>query len=130
MTAIPVGPVHGQPLVAVLCSVPLLAEAVDAALEAIAEVRTFPARSGDTAGLLRWLRPDAVIVDCDDDARDAAVVADEYGLPLLHIALREPELRVFLRGSWQQVGNGEGPTPEAIRNVVAGALWSREGRIH
>src|SRR5205823_13129311 len=94
-----------QPLVAVVCAVPLLVEAVDAALESVAEVRAFPARGGDVAGLLRWLQPDLVIVDSDESAIEAAVVAEECGLPLVHISVRERALRVFRNGTWQRVGN-------------------------
>ena len=118
----------GRPLVAVLCSVPLLVEAVDAALE-FAEVRAFSSGRGDTVGLLRWLRPDAVIVDSDRDAQEATAFARERDLPVLHISVRERELRLFHRGAWEFVGDGEGPTPESIRNVVAGMLFARDGRL-
>jgi hypothetical protein len=117
--------VRGRPLVAAVCAVPLLVEAVDAALESVAEVRSFPARGGDVAGLVRWLQPDLVIVDSEEGALQAAAVAEEYDLPLVHISVRERALRIFRHGSWQRVGNGEGPTPESIRNVVAGTLFGR-----
>lgn len=117
-----------RPLVAVVCSVPLLAEAVTSALE-FAEVRTFSGEHGDTAGLLRWLRPDAVIVDSERDAHEAAAFALERELPVVHIAVREQTLRVFHGGAWTAVGNGEGPTPETIRNVVAGTLFAREAGL-
>ena len=117
-----------RPLVAVLCSVPLLVEAVSAALE-FAEVRPFSGGRGDTTGLLRWLRPDAVIVDSDRDAQEAAAFAQEHDLPLLHISVRERELRLFHRGTWEFIGNGEGPTPESIRNVVAGMLFARKAGL-
>ncbi|HEY8644665.1 MAG TPA: hypothetical protein VIL77_02165 [Gaiellaceae bacterium] len=32
-------------------------------------------------------------------------------------------------GEWEQVSNGEGPTPEAIRNVAADALFAREEAV-
>ena len=118
-----------QPLVAVVCNVPLLVEAVDPALASFAEVRAFEAR-GDTEGLLRSLRPDLVIVDNDEDAQQAAVVAKEYGMPLLHISVRERTLRVFHHGTWRHEGNGEGPTPESIRNVVAGTLFGRRETLN
>jgi hypothetical protein len=118
-----------QPLVAVVCDVPLLVEAVDPALESFAEVRAFKAR-GDTEGLLRWLRPDVVIVDTDEDARQAAVVAKEFGVSVLHISVRERTLRVFQHGAWRHEVNGEGPTPESIRNVVAGTLFGRRGTLN
>ena len=51
--------------------------------------------------------------------------AQEHGLPVLFISLRERALRVLRGGAWVQVGNGEGPTPETVRNVIAGALFAR-----
>ena len=116
---------NSRPLVAVVCSVPLLAEALGSALE-FAEVRTFSGDHGDTAGLLRWLRPDAVIVDSDRDARDAAAFALERELPVVHLSVRDQTLSVFHRGDWTLVDSGEDPTPGVIRNVVAGMLFARE----
>jgi hypothetical protein len=110
--------------VAVICAVPLLGEAVASTL-AFAEVRCFAADGGDVAGLLRWLRPDAAIFDTEDGALDATAFADEYGLPVLHISVRDQTLRLFRRGAWEYVSNGDGPTPEEIRNVIAGVLFSR-----
>ena len=115
-----------SPLVAVVCSVPLLGEAVRAALE-FAEVRMFGA-GRDTAGLLGWLRPDVAIVDSEADARDAAAFALEHDMPLLHIAVKEHSLRLLVHGEWEVVSPVEGPTPDAIRNVVAGVLFARNGR--
>jgi len=117
-----------RPLVAVVCAVPLLGEAVGSALE-FAEVHTFSDRGGDVAGLLRWLHPDAVVVDSERAAREAASYAREHGLPIVHLELRDNELRLFRAGRWEAAGNGEGPTPEAIRNVVAGALFARGGPV-
>jgi hypothetical protein len=117
-----------RPLVAVLCSVPLLGEAMGSALE-FAEVRSFAASGGDIAGLLRWLRPDAVIVDSEATAAEATAFALEHDLPVLHVSVRDRELRLFRAGEWELVGNGEGPTPETIRNVVAGALFARGGPV-
>jgi hypothetical protein len=127
MTSTPLRPKEdGRPLVAVLCSVPLLGEAMGSALE-FAEVRSFSAGGGDIAGLLHWLRPDALIVDSEAGAAEAAELARQNHLPLLHVSMRERELRLFRGGEWELVGNGEGPTPEAIRNVVAGSLFARGG---
>ena len=94
-----------------------------------AEVRSFSAAGGDIAGLLRWLQPDALMVDSEAGAAEAAAFALEHHLPLLHVSMRDRELRLFRGGEWVLVGNGEGPTPEAIRNVVAGSLFAREGRV-
>jgi hypothetical protein len=119
---------NGRPLVAVVCSVPLLAEAVSSALE-FAEVRTFSGDHGDTTGLLRWLRPDAVIVDSDRDAHEAAAFALERDLPVVHLSVRDQRLRVFHGGDWTVVDSGEDPTPGVIRNVVAGMLFAREAGL-
>jgi hypothetical protein len=117
-----------RPLVAVVCAVPLLGEAVESALE-FAEVRAFSGRGGDIAGLLQWLRPSAVVIDDEELAAGAAAYAAEWEIPVVHIAVRERALRLFHRGTWHHISNGEGPTPEVIRNVVAGALFAREGAV-
>jgi hypothetical protein len=114
-----------RPLVAVVCAVPLIGEAMMSALD-FAEVRSFSERGGDIAGLLEWLRPDAVVVDSDGGAASAVAYATGRELPLLHISIRERTLRLFRRGEWHPIVNGEGPTPEIIRNVIAGALFARE----
>jgi hypothetical protein len=115
----------GRPFVAVICAVPLLGEAVACALD-FAQVRTFAADGGDVAGLLSWVKPDAVIVDTDDAARDASAYAAASGVPALHICVQKQSLRLFRRGAWEDVSNGDGPTPETIRNVIAGGLYARE----
>jgi len=114
-----------RPLVAVLSSVPLVGEAVGSALE-FADVRTFSADGGDITGLLQWLRPDALIVD-SELGPDEIAFAQANALPVVHIGVREQSLRVLRRGKWTQVGDGEGPTPEAVRNVIAGALFAGAG---
>ena len=116
------------PLIAVVCSVPLLREALGAALD-FGEVRSFSEQGGDIVGLLQWLQPDAVIVDSEDGAASAAAYALEHGLPIVHVSLRDRTLRLYRAGAWEEVANGEGPTPEAIRNVVAGALFARGGPV-
>jgi hypothetical protein len=116
---------RARPLVAVICAVPLLTEAIRGSLD-FADVQAFAADNGDAAGLLRWLKPDAAIVDSDDGARDAARFARGSGLPLLHISVRDESLRLLRDGAWETVSNGEGPTPEEVRNVIAGALFSRQ----
>jgi hypothetical protein len=116
---------RSRPLVAVVCAVPLLGEAMEPALE-FAEVRTFSGRSGDIGGLLQWLRPDAVVVDDDGNADGAALYAGEADIPVVHICVRKHVLRLFHRGDWNVVSNGDGATSEIIRNLVAGALFARE----
>ena len=115
-----------RPLVAVLCSVPLLGEAMISALE-FAEVRSFAESGGDVEGLLGWLHPDALIVDSSAGAEAAASYAREHDLPVIHVSVRDRTLHLFRGGEWEQVANGEELTPEAIRNLVAGALFARGG---
>ncbi len=115
-----------RPFVAVVCAVPLLGEAMRSALE-FADVQTFAAKGGDLDGLLRSLHPDALIVDNADGAEQATPFAGEHDLPVVHLSLADRLLRIYRHGAWEIVGNGEGPTPEAIRNAVAGALYAREG---
>jgi hypothetical protein len=115
---------HDEPLVAVLSAVPILGEALTAVLESIAEVRRFPAHRGDTAGLLQWLRPDAVVVDSDEEAEAAAGFARETGAPLVHISLASRAVRVWRDGGWEEAPTGA-DSSETIRNAVVGGLFGR-----
>jgi hypothetical protein len=117
-------PAATLPVIAVLCRVPLVAEALMGAFEGMAEVRSLPTHSGDTAGVLRWLRPDAVIVDDERAAESAApYVATEGGL-LVHVSIADGTVRVFQDESWEVV-DVDGSTPDAIRNLVIGSLLRR-----
>src|SRR5919198_2481554 len=89
-----------EPLVAVVCAVPLLYEAVATALDGIAEVRGFPAHRGDTAGLLHALRPDGVVVDAPDEAREAELFARSSHATVVHVQLTRRKLRVLVDGEW------------------------------
>ncbi len=74
-----------------------------------AEVRSFSARGGDIAGLLHWLRPDALIVDSDAGAAEAAAFALEHDLPvLLHVSMRDRELRLFRGGGGRSSAMAKG----------------------
>lgn len=115
-----------RPLVAVVCAVPLLGEAMMSALD-FAEVRSFSVHGGDVTGLLESLRPDAVVVDSEDGAAGAMSYAAHRALPVLRVCVRERTLSVLRDGVWERVDDEDGPTPEAIRNRVAGALFAREG---
>ena len=111
-----------QPFVAVVYSVPLLCEALSSALENIADVHAFPARRGDTVGLLRSVRPDAVVVDDPDEAESARAWAKRHEVPLVYVALRERKMKVLHNGAWE-----ESPVrgAESIRNVLAGSIYAR-----
>jgi hypothetical protein len=113
-----------QPLVAVLYSVPLLCEAISSALDDIAEVHMFRARRGDVVGLLRSLRPDAVVVDDPTEARAAREWTESSGIPLVHINLRQRKIRVLDHADWVE---SAGASPESIRNIVAGSMYARGG---
>jgi hypothetical protein len=113
-----------RPLVVAVCAVPLLNEAVSAALEDIADVKSFPAHGGDTAGLLKWLQPDAVVVDAPEEAEAAASFAIETKSTILHISLSDRKLRFLRNGDWEETGNG-GTSSEDIRNVLAAGLFAR-----
>ena len=113
------------PLVAVICSVPLVFEGLRDALSSIARVQFFPAATG-TTGLLRWVKPDAVVVDSEDEAEYATAFARELDLPLVLISVRDAEVRFFTRGVWLKATNGdEGATPQTVRNIIAGSLYGR-----
>ena len=113
-----------QPLVAVLYSVPLLCEALDAALASIAEVRAFPA-GRDSLGLLRAVRPDAVVVDDAGEAEAVRRWAKRHRLPLVHVELRERKIRVLRDGAWEEC---PGTSAESIRNVLARSFYGRSDR--
>ena len=111
-----------QPLVAFLYSVPLLHEALLSTLDSIADVQAFPAGRGDVTGLLRSVKPDAIVVDDADEADEARSWAKRHHAPLVHICLREQTIRVLRNGGWEETA---GAGAEAIRNVLAGSLYGR-----
>jgi len=114
-----------RPLVAVLCRVQLLSEAIQGALGEIADVRVFPAGIGDTAGLLRSLKPDAIVVDDEVEAEAARGFVGESGhAALLHVSLRDGRLLVLTENGWQDEASG-GISPESVRNVLVGHLFAR-----
>jgi hypothetical protein len=113
---------RNEPLVAVICRIPLLCEALTGALDGIAKVRQFGASQGDTAGLLRWLRPDAVVVDSDAVADTAAAVARETNTPVVKISYGRSAVRVFSDGEWEEPVEGAA-SAESVRNILVGHLF-------
>jgi hypothetical protein len=103
----------------------LVAEGVRSTLD-FADVRTFDTGGGDLDGLLRSVRPDALIVDSAAAAADAVEFASEHDLPILHVAVREPALRLYVGGAWRLLDSGDGPAEVDVRNVLAGALFASE----
>jgi hypothetical protein len=112
------------PLVAVISGVPLLSEAVEEALQGMAEVRSFPAGGGDTDGFLRFLRPDAVVVDSADEARAAVRFVRDAGATLVHVSLPDQRLRLLRTGGWVEYANGSA-SPERLRSALAAGLLRR-----
>jgi hypothetical protein len=112
------------PLVAVVSSYPLVAEAVEGALEGIAEVRAFPAGQGDTADFLRLLQPAAVVVDSEGEADSAVEFAQESNATIVHVSLRENRLRLLHAGRWQNLSDGSA-SPERIRSAIAAGIYLR-----
>lgn len=101
-----------------------MCEALSTSLESIAEVQGFPAGRGDTAGLLRFLHPDAVVVDSDEEAVEAAKFARDKGLPVVHVSLPERKIRLLRHGRWERLKNGDA-SAETIRNVIVGGIFGR-----
>jgi hypothetical protein len=114
-----------NPLVAVLCAAPIVADVLETTLRGIADVKSLPADGRDTEGLLRALAPDAVVVDRDREAEEAARVAHDSGVSVVHVSLRDGTLRVLTQGAWT-APSGDA-SPEAIRNAVVAALYKPDG---
>jgi len=112
-----------KPFVVVLSHVPLVTGAIVDALEQIAEVRAFPTQNGDAVGLLRSLRPDAIVVDGPDAAESAAKYARAADVPLVFVSLRERKLRVLQGDLWRDKAGR--PSTESLRNALAEAIYRR-----
>jgi hypothetical protein len=115
------------PLVAIVSGVPMLREALRNALDGIAEVRDFPAGRGDTAGLLRSLCPDAVVVDSEEEAESVAPFARESDSPLVLVSYRDELVKVLADSGWEDSGD-VGVSPEGIRNVLVAGIFGRARR--
>jgi hypothetical protein len=107
-----------------VCRAPVVAVAVASGLDSIAEVRAFAAGLGDTAGLLRSLHPNAVVVDDEVEAAEATAFARESGALLLHVSLREGRVRVLRNGLWAELGESTASI-ETIRNIIVGEIFGR-----
>jgi hypothetical protein len=121
-----VSAVAARPFVLVLSRVPLLTEALVDALAGIADVRAAKSPDVDTPGLLRSLRPDAIVVDGSQEAEAAVVYARSAAVPLLHVCLPQQKLRVLEHQGWRD--DTAGPTPQALRNALAEAVYRRAPR--
>jgi hypothetical protein len=113
------------PVVALLYRVPMLREALESTLDSVVELRAFPAGQNDVAGLLRSVKPDAVVVDDADEADAARGWAKRHHRPLVYISLRDHTIKVLRQGEWEE-SSSPGAGAEAIRNVLAGSLYGAE----
>ena len=113
-------------LVAIISPAPIFSQALADVFETIGEARTFPAQNGDTAGLLRALSPDAVVIGGEDGLEEAAAFARETGVPLLYVSLVSGTLRIWTRAGWHHMENNSW-SPESIRNALIGAIYRPEG---
>jgi hypothetical protein len=112
-----------EPLVLAICDTPLLCEAVASAVEGAAIVRGFPAGRMDTAGLIAHVRPDAVVVDAQEEADSLEPLARETGIPLIHVMLGARQVRALRDDEWREYENPENSLTE-IRNVLIGELFA------
>jgi hypothetical protein len=115
-----------EPLVAVVCEVPLLAEALAASLEGIARVESFPADLEDLDGLLQSLEPDALVVDTAEQAEAGTPYARSSSIPLVYVLIRQAELRVLRGRLWETQAGAVATSPEAIRNALVAGMLRRE----
>jgi hypothetical protein len=116
-------PAAKRPLVALVCRVPILCEALTGALEDVLTVQSFQP-SGDTGGLLRSLRPDGVVVDSDEEAAQTEEYARESGAPVVLIALEARVLRVLRDGRWEEPADATASS-EGVRNVLVGGIFGK-----
>jgi hypothetical protein len=113
------------PLVLVICATTLLGDAVSAELKGIAEVRTLRAGAGDVAGLLRWTRPNAVVVDSSVEASAAIAHLRDNRCLIVHVQLAEHRISIRDDGGWLEIEDPDG-SPYLLRNVLLASLL-REG---
>jgi len=113
-------------VVAIISATPIFCEALADVFEGIGEVRTFTPRSGETGGLLRALRPDAIVIDTEEELEEATDFARESGAALLHVSLVESKLRSWNGSGWTDIEN-DAWSPESIRNALIGAMYQRGG---
>lgn len=111
-------------LVALACRVPLVGEGVASAFDGLAAVERVPA-GADTLTVLRWLRPDVLVVDSEEEAQRAIPHARETGLTLVHVLLRERRLRVLKSGRWIEPAE-EAVSGDLLCAIVVGESYGRE----
>ena len=112
---------RSRPLVVAVCSVPLICEGLAVALEGVAEVQCFPDTRGDVGSLLTWLRPSVVVVDCDETASSAVAFADDAGISLVQVGLRDHKIRVRRQGDW--VEQPDGIAMESVCDILVAEIF-------
>ena len=112
-----------RPLVALVWSLPLVAAALEEAID-FADVRPFDAAGGEILDLFRNLRPDAIVVESSAAAEAAKAYAGDSGLPVLYLSTQERLLRILGPAGWTDIDAGGDPGPGTVRNVLAGALFA------
>lgn len=103
---------------AVLYRVPLFVEALHGIFDGFADVHAVHA-DADAESLVRWLRPDVLVLD-DDTDRFPLAWAGETGGTVVRVNLREPEVSVLHNGAWEVTTTDS--SPNAVRNAVLAAL--------
>ena len=113
-----------EPLVVAVVAVPLLGEAMTAALEGLAECTVIPARQPELGGLLKSLQPDAIVVDDEEEAAVAATYARFARVPGIRVSIRDSRVQVLEDGIWIRPEEHDA-SPETIRNLVAAGIYGR-----
>ena len=111
-----------EALVVAITATPLLSETIAEALDGVAVVGRFPPDLEGLEGLVDHIRPDGLIVDRDDTADQLAEAAAKLSIPLVHISLLSQQLRVLRGGNWSNFSS-YGTSPDALRNVLVGAIY-------
>lgn len=112
-----------QPLVAFVCVAPVLSDALTDALSFFAEVCAIPAGRPDPDGLIRALRPDALVIDDRGVGERLTAYAREARIPLVLIATDANQLCVRTANGWVVVEDGEGIA--GVRNLLVAQLLGR-----
>ena len=112
-----------RPLVALVWSLPLVAAALEEAID-FADVRLFEAAGGEMLDLFTQVRPDAVVVESRAAAEAAEAYAGDSGLPVVYLSPEEGVLRVLGPDGWTDIDSGGDPGPGTVRNALAGALFA------